>query len=181
MQVIKNNAMNIPGIMFDFAGNTPPTGSMHCNGRALKRVDYPELYAAVGDLWATAGGQAAPASDEFRIPSSERGGLGMFWRSGNTSQAIGAYGDDSTSRPNSAFTTNTTGNHTHSANWNLYRSSGGNANPTNWGGSTDTTNARSYPKNVTTAGNHSHSITGGGDSETRPKHCVILKCVWTGK
>ncbi len=178
MQIIRNSGTNVPGVVFEFAGDVPPTGSLHCDGSILKRADWPELFGAIKTLWNTSGGLSAPASDEFRLPPTERGGLGLFWRSGNSSQAVGAYGDDSTARPNSAFTTDSKGTHTHTVSL-THRDdiqNGGNKRCT----STHTTDGtETHTTNNT--GNHTHSITGGGDNETRPKHVIIKKCIWTGK
>jgi hypothetical protein len=97
---------------------------------------------------------------------------------------IGAFEDDSTKRPNTNFTTNSTGDHRHhiAANINdnttddhlgggnqLKRASNsGDARYVTQGSSTDATTGR-----TSQVGNHSHSITGGGDDETRPKNITV--------
>ncbi|WP_024509691.1 tail fiber protein [Bradyrhizobium sp. ARR65] len=43
------------GAIFDFAGPTPPPGSMTCDGQALSTTQYPELFAAIGYTWGGSG------------------------------------------------------------------------------------------------------------------------------
>src|SRR5215475_8539475 len=45
-----------------FAGPNPPAGWILCDGREVKEADYPQLYAAIGDLW----GASAPG--KFKLP-----------------------------------------------------------------------------------------------------------------
>ncbi len=69
-----------PGIIFDFAGLTPPAGSLSCDGTTVLQVDYPILYAAIGDLWANTGGAPDPAAGEFRLPLQALTGFGVVSR-----------------------------------------------------------------------------------------------------
>lgn len=39
-----------------------------CNGQELSKTTYAVLYAAIGDVYATMDGQAAPAAGNFRVP-----------------------------------------------------------------------------------------------------------------
>ena len=39
-----------------------------CNGQELSKTNYAVLYAAIGDVYATMDGQAAPSSGNFRVP-----------------------------------------------------------------------------------------------------------------
>jgi microcystin-dependent protein len=50
------------GAIIDFAGSTPPSGYFACDGMALSRTSYPELFAAVQYTWGGAG-------DTFYIPN----------------------------------------------------------------------------------------------------------------
>ena len=87
--------------------------------------------------------------------------------------AVGSWHNDTTRRPrNTAFTTSTAGDHTH----NFDRSASQGTNDfTNWdmitvgrnsGGSHWSANGN---PGMQGAGAHTHTITGGGDAETRPK------------
>jgi len=151
------------GSIIQFVTTTPPEGYLFCNGSTFDELVYPQLFSILGN------------SNVLPDLRSE------FIRGATTDANIDfSRKGDSTATPNANFTvsgsTNTTGNHTHTANWPVYRTSGGNSTPTNWGGSTDTTNAKTYPKNVTTAGNHTHTWSGnvgGGDTETAPVHVYL--------
>lgn len=52
------------GTVVDFAGTTAPTGWLICAGQALSRVDYPDLFAAIG----TAYGE--PSGATFNLPDT---------------------------------------------------------------------------------------------------------------
>ena len=83
------------GVSFDFYGADAPKGSLACDGQVVLKVDYPALYSAIGDLWATTGGVATPAADSFRLPPQQIGNLGVFTRGrGATSGAVGTYKAD---------------------------------------------------------------------------------------
>jgi hypothetical protein len=93
-------------------------------------------------------------------------GAGQNANASWTGPALNAYQEDSTKRPNTAFTgtTNNTGAHTHNSDGpSQYTPYGGNARVA-WEG---------YRQDRTTsaAGAHTHTLTidGGGDAETRPK------------
>jgi microcystin-dependent protein len=52
-----------PGAMCDFAGPTVPNGWLPCDGRAISRVDYAALFAAIGGYWG-----AGDGSTTFNLP-----------------------------------------------------------------------------------------------------------------
>jgi hypothetical protein len=87
---------------------------------------------------------------------------------GNTGNAVGSVQDYATGLPQNPFTTNTTGNHTHvyeRGNRDSARDEpGGDHNI--WDDNDD--------KDTSRAGNHSHTITGGGDQETRPINVYVI-------
>lgn len=56
------------GSLLPYAGSTAPTGYLLCDGTAYSTTVYPDLYAAIGNAYATSGGQTAPASGLFRVP-----------------------------------------------------------------------------------------------------------------
>lgn len=43
-----------PGVVFDYAGSTAPTGYLMCYGQSLLRTDYPDLFAAIGTTYGSA-------------------------------------------------------------------------------------------------------------------------------
>jgi len=82
------------GAIINWAGATPPAGYLACDGSALKRATYPDLFAAIGVLWNNTGGAISPAGDEFRIPPQNVGGLGLFMRGDGDATVVGAYQAD---------------------------------------------------------------------------------------
>ncbi len=134
--------------------------------------EYPALFGAVGYAWGGSG-------ESFNLPDLE----GRFLRGadngkerdpdvdnrepcakGGNSKGVGSRQGDATARPNSSFTTNSTGSHSHSIT----------------GADYDGTESKfvrgqtSYGSvSTSSAGNHSHSVTGGGDSETRPINAAV--------
>src|SRR5215813_4799223 len=45
-----------PGVMFDFAGTTSPTGYLMCDGASYLRTAFPDLFAAIGTTWGAVDG-----------------------------------------------------------------------------------------------------------------------------
>ena len=96
---------------------------------------------------------------------------------GNTSWnggTLNAWQEDSTARPKTAFTTDSSGNHSHS----FQRNAGVFSGDTRYGDATfspiNAAGGGSAVNNgINGAGNHAHTVTGGGDIETRPKNYGI--------
>ena len=65
---------------------------------------------------------------------------------------------------NAAFTTNTTGAHSH-------KTAG--TNKVDGGGATDVPYVNGSYNSAYNSGDHSHTITGGGDNETRPINVYV--------
>jgi len=55
------------GTILDFAGPTPPSGYLVCNGQAVSRTTYAALFAAIGGYWGTGDG-----STTFNLPDLRR-------------------------------------------------------------------------------------------------------------
>jgi len=51
------------GIIADFAGPTPPSGWLACDGRIVSRTTYSKLFAVIGTYWGSGDG-----STTFRLP-----------------------------------------------------------------------------------------------------------------
>ena len=61
------------GVILDYAGVTPPSGFLSCDGSVKSQSTYPNLYNAIGSTWNT-GGEGA---GNFRLPSAvNRFGIG---------------------------------------------------------------------------------------------------------
>lgn len=65
------------GSVIDFAGETPPTGWLECDGSSLLRASYPALFAAIGTLHGAADGT------HFNLPD-HRGKFKRGWAHGTT-------------------------------------------------------------------------------------------------
>lgn len=55
--------LGLPGIIFDYAGATAPTGFLLCYGQAVSRTAYASLYAAIGTAYG-----AGDGSTTFNLP-----------------------------------------------------------------------------------------------------------------
>ena len=155
------------GTIVYFARNTAPEGWLKCNGANISRTVYSELFNAIGTTFGSGDGST------FGLPDL-RGEFIRIWDNGrgiDNGRAFGVSQGDSTKRPNTNFTTDNPGNHTHSY-----------TRAVNYFGCEDTpqdlTVAAETPgDNTGFAGAHIHSVTGGGDSETRPINISLLACI----
>ncbi|MCP4498917.1 MAG: tail fiber protein [Deltaproteobacteria bacterium] len=178
-----------PGMIMPFAGSTAdvPAGWLFCDGSNVERATYPALYAAIGNAHGSADGS------HFNLPDFRgrflRGTSNSTTRDpnrntrtaaatgGNTGNAVGSIQDDATSRPSSAFTSNTTGHHNHNnGNYNRLMILGSNSRCDRSFSSGDTSCSEpdlGTSATLSSGGNHAHTITGGGDSETRPTNANV--------
>ncbi len=134
-----------PGGLMDFAGPTPPDGWLPCDGRAISRVDYAALYAAIGTYWG-----AGDGSTSFNIPDL-RGrigvGTGSVTDDGGTARGLSlaqrfGYWLVGLSQANlPAVNIVGAGDHVHSA----------------W---TDTQGNHAHTGNANAVGDHQHTYTG---------------------
>lgn len=79
-----------PGIIQAFAGPTPPTGWLVCDGSAVRRVDFPALFTAIGTYWG-----AGDNISTFNVPDLRgRSVLGYVTApiAGITGRALGSLG-----------------------------------------------------------------------------------------
>jgi microcystin-dependent protein len=165
------------GTVLTFAGTTAPAGYLLADGSAVSRTTYAALFAAIGTAWGSGDGAST-----FHLPDLRGrflrgvdGGAGVDPDAatrtenapgGNTGDTVGSVQGDATALPNSAFTTDDPGNHTHT---NQVASS--------------TATGTTYPYRATgnagvtwtsdAAGAHSHIVTAGGDGETRPSNAGV--------
>ena len=58
--------VDAPGVIKLFAGDTPPEGHLVCNGGAVSRAAYPELFAAIGTRYG-----AGDGTTTFNLPNTE--------------------------------------------------------------------------------------------------------------
>jgi microcystin-dependent protein len=185
------------GTIMAFAGPAIkiPAGWELCDGRMLLRsADTQALFDIIGVSW----GSSDNGVTTFRLPdlrgrflrgldaSPTQGTTGRnaeYWArtisptcancGSTTGNVVGSVESDTTRRPrNSEFFTSTNGHHSHGMNFELTAS----RNP--YGGSYNTVangfiGTHHYP-HTDGAGNHNHSVSGGGDNETRPQNAAVL-------
>jgi microcystin-dependent protein len=155
----------IVGQVVYFARNTAPEGWLKCNGATISRTTYAELFNAIGTTFGAGDGST------FGLPDL-RGEFIRGWDDGrgvDTGRAFGVSQGDSTKLPNTSFTTDNPGDHSHG----YYRPNG---KLPQSGSATSCYVSEAY-RSTGEAGAHIHTITGGGDSETRPKNVALLACI----
>ena len=161
--------LSIPvGAVFYFAANSAPTGYLTCDGSAISRTTYADLFAVVSTTFGIGDG-----STTFNLPDL-RGEFIRGFDAGkgtDSGRTFGSTQGQATAAPSTAFTTNTAANHTHTI---PFAVSSGGLGPTY---PTISTGPGGLTKISTdAAGGHSHTIT-GGDAETRPRNIALLPCI----
>lgn len=79
-----------PGELMSFAGATPPAGWLVCDGRAVSRTTYGQLFAAIGTTWG-----AGDGSTTFNLPDGRgKALLGAGQGTGLTARALGSTGGE---------------------------------------------------------------------------------------
>jgi|SRR6056300_590165 len=161
----------IVGQVVYFARNTAPEGWLKCNGATISRTTYAELFNAIGTTFGAGDGEST-----FQLPDL-RGEFIRGWDDGrgiDSGRAFGVSQGDSTKLPNTSFTTDNPGNHNH----NTLSGVGSFGDQTKAGDGPTAIWARGGGNSVTSSGgSHTHTITGGGDPETRPKNVSLLSCI----
>ena len=169
-------------MVVSFTISTVPNGWLECDGSAISRVTYKNLYDVLGVTFGN-----GDTTTTFNLPDLR----GCFLRgqdngasvdpdaASRTDRGDGTGGDNvgskqanATKRPNSSFTSNSTGSHTH----NMYHCWSTGSYSSNSIKAVHPSNSGQYRWDNwanSSAGSHSHSITGGGDSETRPVNVYV--------
>jgi microcystin-dependent protein len=172
----------VAGTVVPYAGTAAPEGWLLCDGSAVSRTTYAALFAAIGISHGLGDGV-----NTFNLPDYR----GRFLRGadlaagrdpdagsrtamnfgGSTGDNVGSVQGVATSMPVNALTTDVTGSHQH---WvNQLRSSGKNHCCDIQPGSIADFLGGIPGASTDFQGNHSHSITGGGDAETRPVNAYV--------
>jgi len=163
-KIITDSEEGIVGGVITLAYEITPDDHLFCDGSSIRRVEFPELFKKIGVKYGSVDG------NHFNIPD----GRGVFFRGFDngrgidTGRVFGTYQNDATKIPNIAFTTNASGNHTHL----VYSASVTAGSGANTAGRADSGNP-DLSDDSGGAGDHSHSITGGGDAETRPDNITV--------
>ncbi len=77
------------GIILDFGGTTAPTGYLACDGAAVSRTTYDDLFAVIGTTWGTGDG-----STTFQLPDLRgRAAIGVDGTAGRQAASLSDLGD----------------------------------------------------------------------------------------
>jgi phage-related tail fiber protein len=162
------------GEFFWFTGMTPPAGALVCNGAALSRVNYAELFAVIGTAYGTGDG-----SMTFNIPDL-RGEFIRGWDNGRGVDAGRALGSNQSGSLN-AFDADVPG--TAALHASGYNATGVGAVIGRKALGYDNVDSADYPKCVslvTNTGNPPVKILGISDQHsgvTRPRNIAFLPCI----
>lgn len=176
--------------------STVPDGWLLCDGRALKSIEYPDLFTAIGTLWGNgSSGIGAGSGTDFNLPDLR----GEFIRGAAAGANAGAVQEYTTARPsglrqnapNATVTVQTSVNGSHS---HTLSSAGGYNRIASRSDATNnlgTGRLNSYSAfsgfenrwslwyatgTFPSSGLHTHTVTNnntGGDSETRPRNVAM--------
>lgn len=178
------SAFLITGEIRSYAGDSAPSGWLLCDGAAVSRTTYVDLFSLVGTRFGQGNGVTT-----FNIPDLR----GKFLRGrdagatndpdsssrtamatgGATGDAVGSVQGTATKRPNTPFTTDNPGDHNHSngAYSRLLKEDGLQTfNSADAGANEPNLSASGA---IAAGGAHTHTITGGGDNESRPPNVYV--------
>ena len=178
-----------------FARNTAPPGYLKCNGAAISRTVYADLFASIGTTFGEGDG-----STTFNIPDL-RGEFIRGWddeRGVDTSRVFGSWqGGQNVSHTHTATvssnahthtwsgtTSSDSHSHTYTKNSSTFTSqSQGSSYASTWYGSaTGTTSADAHTHTVsgtTSSDSHAHTVTNAasGGTEVRVRNLAMLYCI----
>jgi microcystin-dependent protein len=181
-----------PGVIMAWAGSTLPSACLPCNGAAVTRAFYKDLFDAIGTTWGVGDGTTT-----FNVPDlRDRAlyGAGSKVLLGKTDN--GAYG---TRGPSHYHTMNNAGYHGHSLSIDgvgdhshaydraygvalpIQNAADGNANVVGiTGGGTGGAGSHSHGGSTSGDGDHKHVVDGGGLANT-PAYAGVQYVVTTGR
>ena len=108
------------GAILDYAGSNPPPGWLACDGRAISRTTYSELFAAIGTAWGAGDGSTTfnlpPANGRAAIGAGSVTDANGTVRSYGFAQRVGSlsYSILQANLPSVVFYTDAQGVHDHS-------------------------------------------------------------------
>ena len=196
------------GIIQMFAGSTPPTGWLICDGASYLRSDYPTLFTVLGG---TSSPWGLPDDTHFNVPDFRgRAPIGAGTGTGLTARTLGTqdigseniqeHGHDHTnpSVTGGSCSITSSGGHTHTITnkyTNSQLASGSNSPRFRTDGNTSTTNFSSIASNTGThthsVPSHTHTVSGGsvddvngvqtGNAGNMQPSAVVNFIICTGK
>lgn len=173
------------GVVMPFAGATAPSGWLLCEGALVSRTTYANLFAAISTAHGTGDGSTTFALPNYagrflrgRANASandpDRASRTAAATGGATGDAVGSVQGNATARPSNSFISgamSANADHSHSLSQPLWADASG-----------DRTFTSSGPLNIRGGLNvsanstniaHTHTITSGGDNETRPTNAYV--------
>ena len=155
------------GTIIATALTTAPKGYIECDGLPVSRTTHARLFAKIGTTWGIGDG-----STTFGLPDERD----RYLRGRSSTYSVGSYLGELTKLPTTAFTgtTSSNGAHTHEIAYGYHADNNPNNDRVAYGGNTNLGTKTTQSSGVHT---HTTTITGGGDSETRPKTSVVLYCI----
>jgi len=190
----KTRMVGVPaGALIPFMTSTAPTGYLKCNGAAVSRIAYSDLFAAIGTV-----GGAGDGVSTFNLPDSQN----EFLRGASPDRNVGAKEADSLRSHGHSASSGSAGLHAHSgkatnAGYHAHQSkviTGENQDSGNHIRANDIGNAalrlgsvnnispageHEHPLTINSAGEHAHPVTvsPSGGAETRPRSLTVLYCI----
>ena len=184
-QALPSSSAVPAGTVIQVAMNSAPTGYLKCNGAAVSRATYSDLFTAIGTTFG-----AGDGSTTFNLPDL-RGEWVRGWDDGRgvdsgrvfgstQSEMIGPHNHTATTTGTFSGTSNTTGAHTHT----VPAESGA-------GAGTGAANSIQTSSSISTssAGDHSHTVSGSisasttvnnnSGTENRVRNVALLYCIKT--
>jgi microcystin-dependent protein len=173
----KVNALSVPpGTILPFVGEDVPDGYVLCNGQmvdAISNNKYLKLFGVIGTKF----GGYGPSN--FRVPDLRS----YFLRGASATSAFGTFQADATALNGMSASSSKNGEHSHyspyavradvNSNFTLFGKTGSSTPGTQahaaWSGN-QSDNKYAY---TSKSGNHTHTITLEGDTETRPKNMSV--------
>lgn len=150
-----------------YAGSTAPTGYLLCDGSAVSRTTYADLFTAIGTTYGTGDG-----STTFNVPNV-KGKVPVGRDSADTSfDTLGETGGHKQLQAHTHSVSQT--NHSHSQFVSANPGSGGSAVRIDY--DADSTGASAYPQGVVTGGANANITilnAGGGNAENLQPYIVF--------
>ncbi|MFC2176501.1 phage tail protein [Bacteroidota bacterium] len=171
------------GTIVPFSGTVIPGGWLSCDGAAVSRTTYSDLFAVIGTAYGVGNG-----STTFNLPdmrgrfargvdagsgNDPNAGTRTAINGGNSGNAVGSYQTDATALPNNGFLTNYTGSHNHGYSRVSRQTGFTTLDGVNFNAGGNAHYLNLVARNTSSAGDHSHTISTGGDSETRPNNVYV--------
>ena len=164
--VALNQMLVIPGTIIAWGGTGVPNGYLACDGSAVSRSTYADLFLAIAIAWGPGDG-----STTFNVPDLR----GLFLRGTGTNGTVDTSGGTKAVGPAvGAATGDTFRQHNHS----LLNADGSNVN-TNWRNLTDSIN-QGGNSGLTSSGNVNYGQTvvgNAGSTETQPVNAGVFYCI----